>query len=205
MLFRIILSIAALLQLYAAAYSQQEQPVKNESYFQVITNIPKVMAVHIPKGYEVLDTTYGNLNSDSIQDVIIALKSPREDTSANPEYPVRRPLLILLGTRTGSYTFGFRNDKVIDCIICGGVMGDPFNGITIKNGFFTVEHSGGSSWRWTRYITFRFNPQKMQFYLHRIDQSSFHASKPDKIETTVKTQKNFGGIEFTKYDDKHNM
>lgn len=205
MLFRKIFLALALLIPCVKAFTQAEQPVKNVSYFQVITNIPKAIAVHVPKGYQVLDTTVGNLNLDNIPDLLIALKSPLEDTSTNLEDPVHRPLLILFGNANGSYTFGFRNDNIVYCILCGGVLGDPFNGLTIKNGYFTVEHYGGSNWRWTNYITFKFNPKNKHFYLHRIDQTSYHTSKPDKIEKTIKTQKNFGVVDFTNYEEKYNM
>lgn len=191
MFYKRLILIVALLPTYLCLLSQQVQ------------RVPKAIAVHIPKGYQVLHTAFGNLNLDKVGDAIVVLKSPQEDTATDMEHPVRRPLLILLGSKNGNYTLGFRNDKTVYCNSCGGVMGDPFNAVTIKNGYFTVEHYGGSSWRWTHYITFKFNPADKRFYLHRTDYSSFHASAPKKVEKKVETSKNFGTVDFVDYDAKY--
>ena len=162
---------------------------KHETFLTVIEKLPTKISIHIPKGYQVLDTTFGNLNFDNYQDLIIVLKSPKEDTSNNLDNPIKRPLLILLGDNNNQYKLAFQNDNVVYCNVCGGMMGDPFNNITIKNGYFTVEHYGGSDWRWTEFITFKFDKTSKRFYLHREDSSSFNANNPNKVKTTVKTKK----------------
>ena len=84
-------------------------------------------------------------------------------------------------------------------------MGDPFMGIKIKNGYFSVEHYGGSSWRWTRIITYKYSKQDKEWFLHKDGSESFHASEPQKVETKIKTTKDFGQIKFEEfdiYDDK---
>ena len=173
---------------------------KHETFLSVIEKLPSNISVHIPKGYQVLDTTFGNLNFDNYQDLIIVLKSPKEDTSNNLDNPIKRPLLILFGDNNNGYKLAFKNDNVVYCNICGGMMGDPFNNITIKNGYFTVEHYGGSAWRWTDFITFRFDKVNNRFYLHREDMSSFNTNNPNKVKTTVKTKKDFGLLDFEKFD-----
>jgi hypothetical protein len=173
------------------------------AFSQVNKNISKAIAVHIPKDYQILNTTTGNLNMDKLPDVIVVLKSPQEDTATDMEHPIRRPLLILFGNTNNTYTLAFRNDKTVYCSSCGGVIGDPFTGISIKNGYFTVEHYGGSSWRWTNYITFKFNLSDKHFYLHRIDATSFHASEPERVERKVETKKDFGTTDFINYDAKY--
>jgi hypothetical protein len=174
---------------------------KHETFLTVIEKLPTNISIHIPKGYQVLDTTFGNLNFDNYQDLIVVLKSPKEDTSNNLDNPIKRPLLILFGDNNHNYKLGFKNDNVVYCNICGGMLGDPFNDITIKNGYFTVEHYGGSAWRWTNFITFKFDKVSKRFYLHRENNESFNANNPNKAKTTVKTKKDFGLIDFEKYDN----
>lgn len=70
-----------------------------------------------------------------------------EETSIIDEDPVKRPLYILTGQSDQSYKLAAKNDNVVYCVNCGGIMGDPFSGIAIKNGYFSVEHYGGSAWR----------------------------------------------------------
>ena len=171
----------------------------NETFLSVIEVLPSNISAHIPKGFQVLDTTFGNLNFDSYTDLIVVLKSPKEDTATDLDYPIKRPLLILFGEKNNTYRLAFQNSKVVMCIICGGVMGDPFNNVAIKNGYFTVENSGGSSWRWTDYLTFKYDKLQSKFYLHRQDISNFHASNPDKVEKIIKTKKNFGTVDFENY------
>ena len=175
---------------------------KHETFLSVIEKLPTNISVHIPKGYQVLDTTFGNLNFDNYQDLIIILKSPKEDTSNNLDNPIKRPLLILFGDNNNNYKLTFQNEKVVECNICGGALGDPFNNITIKNGYFTVEHYGGSGSRWSYFITFKFNKFKKRVYLHKIDNSLFEVSQPNKgtIKKT-KTKKDFGLVDFVKYDN----
>jgi hypothetical protein len=47
---------------------------KHETFLSVIEKLPTNISVHFPKGYQVLDTTFGNLNFDNYQDLIIILK-----------------------------------------------------------------------------------------------------------------------------------
>ncbi|WP_153797587.1 hypothetical protein [Foetidibacter luteolus] len=185
--------------MWQSSFCQTEEPVKRTAFLEVLHNLPPAIGMHIPAGYLALDTTYGNLNMDSIPDLILVVKSPAEDTAGfNREE--NRPLLILLGNADKSYKLAYRNDKVVFCITCGGLMGDPFEGVSIKNGYFTVEHYGGSAWRWTDYITFKFNREDKRFYLHRRDVLSYHTSNPEKIEKTVTTKKDFGVVDFEKYE-----
>ena len=78
-------------------------------------------------------------------------------------------------------------------------MGDPFQGITIKRGYFSVEHYGGSSWRWTKIITFKYDTRTSEFRLHRDAGESFHASAPEKVKITVSRKEEYGKLPFTQY------
>lgn len=151
----------------------------------------------VPEGFSILDTTKGNLNLDEFPDYALVLKNNKEDEENGAEFV--RPLLLIAGNADRSLTLAARNDRVVFCKICGGVFGDPFDGIIIKNGFISVEHYGGSNWRWTRIITFRYSKEDKTWLLSRDGGDSFHTANPEKIETDIKTVKDFGRVTFDAY------
>lgn len=164
-------------------------------------NLPTELKAFVPEGYEALNATSGDLNLDSFPDVVLIIRQPNEhDTSDVVDHPTKRPLLILLGEGGNKYKLAARNDNVVLCVDCGGVFGDPFEGVSIKNGVFSVEHYGGSAWRWTKIITFKYSPKDKNWLLSRVGSDSFHTSDPNKVKSTIKTAKNFGRVLFEKYD-----
>ena len=153
------------------------------------------LASFIPADFSILDSASGNINKDGKKDLLVILKNNLEETNGD----TTRPLLILLGNENGSYNFSGRNDNVVLCKACGGVFGDPYAGMTVKNNFFSIEHYGGSNWRWTRIITFRYDVKSKQVLLHRDAGDSFHTSDPDKTTTNIYNKEDFGKLIFTGY------
>lgn len=153
-----------------------------------------------PEHYSVLDTASGDLNTDGYRDYIVILKNEFEKYNSD----TTRPLLILFGNKENKLNQFARNDSVVLCHGCGGVFGDPYQGITIKNNYFSIDHYGGSGWRWTRHITFRYVKSKNAFILHKDGGESFHASNPEKTESFFRNKDDFGKLPFTKfaYDKK---
>ena len=151
-----------------------------------------------PGGYSILNATKGNLNRDGLDDIVLVLKKDGE--RENTEEESKRPLYLLIGQGDGSYKLAAQNDNAVYCVHCGGMMGDPFMGITIKNGYFSVEHYGGSSWRWSKIITFKYAPAEKQWFLHKDGGEYFHAGDPKTMKTEVKTVQDFGVIPFAAYN-----
>jgi len=163
--------------------------------------VPAVLKKFVPKGYQALNMTKGDLNLDAYPDVIMVLKKiGEEETTDDSEHPEKRPLLILIGQPDKSYKLAARSENTVYCYKCGGIMGDPFSGITIKKGYFTVEHFGGSAWRWTRFVTYKYSASDKNWYLHKDGHESYHATEPDKGKTTTYTVKDFGKVPFTQFD-----
>lgn len=163
--------------------------------------VPANMKQFVLKGYEVLDITKGDLNRDAYPDAIMVLyKKGEEKTSDVIDHPEKRPLLILLGQADKTYKVANRSDNAVYCVDCGGQMGDPFTGITVKNGYFSVEHYGGSGQRWTRIITFKYNPAAKNWLLHKDGHEYFDATEPDKPVSKIETVKNFGKVPFEKFN-----
>lgn len=163
--------------------------------------VPAAIRKALPAGYQVLAAEKGDLNRDALPDYAVVLHRPNEaKTSDVIDHPTKRPLLLFVGGAGGTYTMAARSDNAVYCVDCGGIMGDPFMGVTIKSGYFTVEHYGGSAWRWTRFITFRYDAATRAWLLHRDGHESFYALDPEHGKTTMRTVKNFGRVPFAKFD-----
>jgi hypothetical protein len=163
--------------------------------------LPAAIRRALPAGYVVLAAERGDLNRDAFPDWVVVLNKPNEkQTSDVIEHPTKRPLLLFVGGAGGTYTSASRSDNAVYCVDCGGMMGDPFVGLAIKKGYFTVEHYGGSAQRWTRYITFRYDAATRTWLLHRDGSERFHALDPEHATTTATTAKNFGRVPLAKFD-----
>lgn len=155
---------------------------------------------YVPTNYVVLDSARGDLNLDGIEDILIVLKKPKENETSNViDSPEKRPLLLFIGQKNNEFKLVARNDATVLCFDCGGIMGDPYQGITIKNGYFSVEHYGGSAWRWTRVITYKYSKPENNWFLYKDGSESFHVSNPDNVEERIKTSKNFGKVSFENF------
>lgn len=162
--------------------------------------LPEQAAQFIPEGYGPLDFEQGDLNLDQLNDLVLVLRKNGEDSLSDViDNPSERPLLLLIGQPDLTYKLAARNDQVVMCFDCGGVFGDPYSGITIKKGYFSVEHYGGSNWRWTRIITFKYSTKIKNWLLYKDGRESFHTSDPDHVETEVRLVKDFGMVPFEKF------
>jgi hypothetical protein len=149
----------------------------------------------IPPNFSILDSAAGDINKDGLQDLVVILRNRYEDINTD----TTRPLLLLLGNGRGQYKLFERNDSVVLCMGCGGIYGDPYDGLTVKTGYFSVEHMGGSGWRWTRIITFKYNATRKQFFLHRDAGFSWNVSDTGKMTEILNRKEDFDGLPFDKF------
>lgn len=157
--------------------------------------LPKSVLNIIPKGYTVLNFTKGDLNRDKYDDAILILKHDGEDKDE-----LKRPLYILIGNKNGEFKKIAENNNSVLGYFDGGVFGDPFDGVTIKKGYFSIEHYGGSNWRWSKIVTFKYDKNKKDWFLYKDGGDTYHTSNPNKIKTEIQTVKDFGVVAFEKYN-----
>ncbi|RZL42002.1 MAG: hypothetical protein EOO93_29260 [Pedobacter sp.] len=168
---------------------------------KIEVSVPANIKGFIPKGYIALDLTKGDLNRDAFPDAILVLyKKGEEKTSDVINHPEKRPLLVLIGSANKTYKQAARSDNAVYCVDCGGQMGDPFTGVSIKNGYFSVEHYGGSGWRWSRIVTFKYAPTEKRWLLHKDGGERFNAITHEEVKTEVRTVKDFGKVTLEKFD-----
>ena len=185
----------------------QKRPgnTKLASMLKDIGAVPASIAKFIPDGFTTLDTASGDLNMDGISDMILVLKPLGEDTTE--EYK-NRPVLILIGSRSGQYTLARRNDNIAYCYRCASVWGDPFMGITIKNNYFSIENGITGGRHWEHIITFKYDKSKANWYLSRDGFESYKLNSDTSGDASalvmdvqkIKTVKDFGEVSFTEFD-----
>lgn len=200
-------------QKVADTSKQADGPAHNASAYGAaneVTGLPQHLMQFVPAGYTVLDTASGNLNLDAHTDMILVLKRNGEDTVSDMTYdaPVKRPLLILAGEGNNTYKLAARNDNAVLCYACSGMFGDAFTGITVKNGYFSIEHGIAGGQHWESVTTFKYNKEKADWYLYKEGYVSYRmnndtSADAEALVTDVeqqKTAKDFGLVPFEKYD-----
>ena len=105
----------------------------------------------VPSGWSILKTASVKFNNDTLTDYVMVLNHNNEDDMPN----TNRILLIVYRTNEG-YSRSCVSYEAVMCKDCGGVFGDPFEGIEIKKNVLWVYHYGGSSWRWSYTHKFRY-------------------------------------------------
>lgn len=180
----------------------QEDVYRMPSNYGIIKNLPDELSKHIPKGFVAMDTLSGEVNSDRYKDLIMVLKETGEDTITSRT--TIRPLLIFTGQSDGSLKLAARNDKVVHCIDCGGVMGDPYEGMATSEAAFSVHMYGGSRWKWSRNIIFMFSRKHNDWVLLGDNRNTWDSTDPDTAKTEYLTEKDFGVIRFADFDYEKN-
>ena len=145
---------------------------------------------------------HADLNGDGRLDVLLVLEKQKAAESDPDIEEEQRPLLILVRERNGTLALRKRSDKVVFCSSCGGAMGDPFIGVKTARKAFTVQHYGGSAWRWSVDYTFRYSRRGDTWQLTLVEQKSFHALDPDdQVDVKMyESPKHFGKIDIADFD-----
>lgn len=182
---------AIMLSLFTAMSAHAESTYLEES------KLPEEVRKFILPGTKPLALETADLNRDNLNDYILVLEKPEVEEE-------QRPLLILLRMADGTLKLAKRNNKAVYCSTCGGVMGDPFQGISAGKGTFTISHYGGSGWRWSVETKFNYSRRDKTWQLVQVINTSFHAGDPENSTTKTHTPpKDFGKIDIADFDPEH--
>ena len=165
---------------------------------EVLLHIPltgKSITEFIPKGYDTVETATGDLNKDGISDLVMVLRDKREDTAQmGSEINDMDRLLIILFKTTDGWKLAGKSRHEILCKNCGGIYGDPFNGINIANGVLVIDHYGGSNWRWAYTHKFRF--QNGDLYMIGVTKDSYSVFGGEGCDDVGSANRDFVDINF---------
>jgi len=112
--------------------------------------------IAIPNGYKILDQKEGDLNNDGIAEKAIVF-----NTNDSTEFGTAREINIYKKSNS-KWTLIANSKNAIGKSEDGGMMGDPFENIEIKNGVLLINQSGGSSWKWFKTDKYRFQNGRFQ-------------------------------------------
>ena len=134
---------------------------------------------NIPEGYELKELLAGKPKEDSRKFIVLVL-SPIGEEDYDSIAQINRKLIVLEQSRSYTQVIA-TSDEVVLCKSCGGIFGDPYNGIELKANILKVSNYGGSAWRWSENYTFRFQDYEWQLIGATYD-SYFNAKEcPDGV------------------------
>lgn len=148
-------------------------------------SVPKELQPFVPLGFTVLDFRKGDINYDKRADYVVVLRRQGEDTlmaGVSLDDPPARPLVLITRQANGKLVKAAENGELVLCRECGGVMGDPYQGVEIVPGGFKVDFYGGSSWRWADTYLFRYDRRLKKWMLEQHQSTSFHAGDPENTQ-----------------------
>jgi hypothetical protein len=171
------LLIFILLTTISVSYGQEV------SYPSIISNGKTVMDF-VPVGWAILDSAYGDLNKDDLNDAAIIIQHKDSIALVNGEDSIltQPRILIILFRNSGnngfqlieqSNSFILKDDK--------SAMEDPYQALTIARGVLEIKFqlfANMGSWYVTN-TAYKFRYQLGQFFLIGADNSSFHRATHD--------------------------
>ena len=150
----------------------------------------------LPAGQQVVSWEVADLNRDGRPDAIMVSEAK---TAGEDEGP--RLLQVLLRQPDGKLKVVVRNQRAVMCRQCGGVFGDPFEGVQTQAGGFSLLHYGGSNWRWRADFRFAWSRRDQTWQLVAVDSLSYHTSDPDNEKKQhARPPRDFGLINLADFD-----
>ncbi|WP_051296133.1 hypothetical protein [Eisenibacter elegans] len=117
--------------------------------------------VPTPKGYLKLVEALGDLNGDSSVELVVIYQ-----TNEETDLGMVREIRIFQKTK-GNWSLWHQSRGAVLPSQAGGMMGDPFQTLSIKNGQIVLEHFGGSREKWQYIHTYQY--QDKQWYLAKAE------------------------------------
>lgn len=116
--------------------------------------------IPVPDGYVLFDTTSGDLDKDGIPELAVAYNTSKKIDDELEDIPRE---LIIYKKDQQQWKAWKKSQQALYSSRGGGMMGDPFEEMDIKDGLLLISQSGGSSWKWRHTDTYRY--QNSDFYL----------------------------------------
>lgn len=141
----------------------------------------------IPKGYVLLEEKTGDLDKDGVPERVGVY-----NTTDTTEDGITREIFVLK-QKDSKWTVWKRSVNAVLKSEQGGMMGDPFQEIDIKNGLLIISVAGGSSWKWSHHDKYRFQHNEFELIGY-----SSHAGKPCEYWTTIDFNLSTGKLLYQK-------
>ena len=110
----------------------------------------------VPAAYKSIKEVEGDLDKDGIAEKVVVYDVTRDDPADGVERDV-----VIFKKQGNNWAIWYRSKTAIGDSKSGGMMGDPFGDIEIKNGVLVISQEGGSSWKWSMHDKYRFQNGQM--------------------------------------------
>ena len=190
---------------YSVAYaSKNNNEINNiqkiDYYYRDYLNIPNEQKI-----------IAWDLNLDNDKDLIIVTENKTQNKIDidfdNPKTIPKRWLYIYISPRIK--TVEGDADEIIlkynNIVACDNFLdSQSFTGVTIKNGYFSIEYFGSIFTSGIQnIITFKYYKEKQKWFLYKKGTKTFSTDEPDNSKKHIKTtetKKDFGIIPIEKYN-----
>ena len=154
----------------------------------------------IPKKYLAIKEIVGDLNNDDIEErVVVYDMNNKEDETEGTDREI-----IIFKKQFDRWVIWHRSKNAIGNSKDGGMMGDPFEDIEIKNGILLIRESGGSSWKWGHTDKYRYQNNAFELIGY-----TSNYGKPceywENFDFNLTTGKIFIEKEYEKCDDQEQV
>ncbi|MGA9996235.1 MAG: hypothetical protein WBP93_12525 [Pyrinomonadaceae bacterium] len=174
---RLVCSFSVLLALFVSVSAQDDKP-----------QIPKIVEAasavegFAPKGWRVEKKIETDLNGDGRSDAVAVISTGEQgynEKTQTSDFVTRFLLLALRGDDGKLHRSVVSDDAVLDGDE-GGVLGDPFQDVTVERGAVVIVHYGGSRDRWG--YTHRYRFQSGQWMLIGLTDESGDTLSPEHFD-----------------------
>lgn len=145
----------------------------------------------IATGTRVGLSAIGDLDADGDDDALLVL----EGKDANAP----RALLLLRRGADGRLQTAVESRRAILCPRCGGMAGDPLQGVRIESGGFILRFEGGSRELWSSEFGFAYASGIDQWQLRRVVHAGFDRADGNNAERAL-TQEEIGDVRLVDFD-----
>lgn len=132
----------------------------NNSKKEDVVKIESQVSEFVPSGWKVEDQQSGDLNNDSVPDLILQLGN-----NGDKKGDYNRSLIILFKSQDGKFTKAAEAKKLIRCSECGGMLGSGLSEIKVENGVLIIDTLYGSRDSVNYVLKFRYTPESKRFLL----------------------------------------
>jgi hypothetical protein len=196
------MTVRWLLPLLAAAWLAPAAPAPAlaQPKCRAVASLPAAVRPFVKRGTCAIELESKDFDLDGRGDYLLVLE--QLEAGPDPAFGRRRSLLVLTASPAGTLREAARNDGVVLCSGCGGVWGDPFEGVTAERGRFTVEHYGGSAWRWRVDYTFAYSRRDRAWQLVRVYQVNYHTGDPEATmkRRELRPPRDYGKVDLRAFD-----
>lgn len=165
---------------------------QNFSYPKLATQ-GKTIGTFIPNNWKAIDTAYGDLNNDSVEDLVLVLEQNYavtekraygdSETELIKEFQKPRILAVFFkNKKSGSYQLALQNNNFMLRSQEGGALGEPFRDLSIKNNTLNLLFEGGGDWRWK--LAYEFRYQNKQWALIKANNTYYNVSSGEMTDKT---------------------